>query len=254
MVTPPRPNDLPARRSRRRLAGAVLGGLLLTGCGGDDGAGQLDDAAFCERVAAFEAAAGDEAPDAAELGELRRLAEQAPTDELRDAIETLIPVIERFAELDEDDPEAFELVAELLAEPDYLTAAQTLETYATDTCRLPPSGVDQGATDGTGGTPTGSAADDLGAGELQDQLRDVVDELAPDHQGTSMLITLAPELTATLVALDVSAPSSIDAVGLCEALGAAVDAGTTDRAVVIEIQLDGEVVASRPPSGECAAA
>jgi hypothetical protein len=235
-------------------AGAVLIALVLVGCGGDDGAERLDDDAFCARVATLEAASSGEAPDAVDVSELRKLAEQAPNDELRAAIETLVPVIERFTELDENDPEALGLVFELLVDPAFQEATETVEAYATGTCGLPPSGTDDGSVDETVGEPTGSAADDLAAGELQDQLRAVVDELAPDHQGTSMLITLAPEQDATLVALDVTGPSSIDAIGLCEALGAAVDAGTTDRAVVVEVREDGELVASRPPGGACTAA
>lgn len=239
---------------RPALAGATLVSLLLAGCGGDDQAERLDDEAFCARVASLEATSGDEAPDAADLAELRTLAEQAPSDELRDAIETLVPLIERFAELDENDPEALGLVFDVLADPKFQAASEKLERYATTTCGLPPSAAGDGAGDETDGTPTGRAADDLDASELQDELRTVVDELAPDDQGTSILITPDAELDATLVALDVTAPTSIDALGLCEALAAEVDARTTDRAVVVEVQRDGEVVASRPPGGECAGA
>ncbi len=247
------------RRSRQLAAWALTGVLVAAaGCGRNHDTGRLDDAAFCEQIASLRAAAdGDDEPTAADLEQLRSLARQAPDDGVHSAIETILPAIERLSQLDEDDPAAFEAILELVFSPEYLTAADTLESYAVDTCGLAPSDPtdEQGGEPGeTTGSPTGDAFDDLDAGELRSQLRDTIDELAPDDQGSSVLITSAPDLDGILVALDVTAPSSLDGVGLCEALAAAVDAATTDPSVVVEVQRDGEVVARRLPGGSCTAA
>jgi hypothetical protein len=269
-------DPMSARRPRRRRTAsvgvvAVLAGALAA-CGGDGESGgvrRLDEEAFCERFRQLDEA-GQAAPsdeiDEAFLAELSTLAAQAPTEELGDAIEVLGRVGSELAAIDENDPDAFGEALAAAFDPEFLAATETVESFAVGTCGLDPTdtgmdfsgsddgfgdGSEDGSDDGATGGPTGSAFDDLDAGDLNDEMRPAIEQFAPDSQGSG--ITIFPSGDGTTVEVQVFSPSSLDPVGLCEALAAAVDAGTTDPTVTVDVSADGTSVASRPPGGTCAA-
>lgn len=136
-------------RQRARRAQHVIGALALVtavtvvgGCSDGDGgsagnAGADAQAAFCERMAAFAAAsddagAGELTPEV--LAEMRELAEAAPEGEVRDALEAVLPVITEIDGLDENDPQAFERIMELIFSPELTEAAEVLERTWTEDC------------------------------------------------------------------------------------------------------------------------
>jgi hypothetical protein len=272
----PVPVVRPGRRGTVSVGVVTLLAVGLAACGGDDesgGARRLDEEAFCERLRQLDEA-GQASPsdeiDEAFLTELSTLAAQAPTEELGGAIEVLGRVGSELAAIDENDPDAFGEALAAAFDPEFLSATETVESFAVGTCGLDPtdtgmdfSGSDDGFGDGfedgsgdgaeddlTGG-PTGSAFDDLDAGALNDEVRPAIEQFAPDSQGSG--ITIFPSGDGTTVEVQVFSPSSLDPVGLCEALAAAVDAGTTDPTVTVDVSADGTIVASRPPGGTCAA-
>ncbi len=248
--------------------------LGATACGDDESSKsprRLDEDAFCDRFRRLEATGeADESGelDDAVLAELAALAAQAPTEELGDALEVLGDVAADLSELDEDDPDSFGAALAAALSPEFLESAEVVESFAVGTCGIDRDdmsigfsefdeggGGDTGPTGGSGGSggggPTGSVFDDLDAGDLADEVRPAVEQFAPDSEGSG--ITIFPAGDGTTVEVQVFAPSSLDAVALCGALAAAVDAGTTDPSVTVEVSADGLVVASRPPGGTCAA-
>jgi hypothetical protein len=84
----------------------------------------------------FESAMEDPAAltEATEL--LTDLAKAAPTTELKEAIKTLIPVMETMATIDENDPEALASLMELMSDPKLESAGETVDAYSTDVCKI----------------------------------------------------------------------------------------------------------------------
>lgn len=105
------------------------------GCS-NDGSGAGTEAEFCARMAAFAAASddageGELTPEV--LAEMRDLADAAPDGEVRDALEAVLPVIAEIEGLDENDPQAFERIMELVFSSEMTRAADVLErTWAED--------------------------------------------------------------------------------------------------------------------------
>ena len=86
-------------------------GLSTISCGGDsDSSAKASEAEFCAMLQAiesdqvFENAMEDPAALTEATDLLTDLAKAAPTTELKEAIETLIPVMETMATIDENDP------------------------------------------------------------------------------------------------------------------------------------------------------
>ena len=118
-------------------------GLSIISCGGDSGlSSQGSEEEFCEMLRViesdqvFESAMEDPAAltEATEL--LTDLAKAAPTTELKEAIKTLIPVMETMATIDENDPEAFASLMELMSDPELESAGETVDAYSTDVCKI----------------------------------------------------------------------------------------------------------------------
>ncbi len=122
-----------AGTGRFAIGAAAAVTLVLAGCGGSDGGGDID--AFCEQIRAIDAA--DEAvdDDLAAAEEFEVLIDDAP-DEMKNDLRI---VADAFAELDEDGPEAFEQFFELLQRPEFVDATETLEQFGVDECGLAPS-------------------------------------------------------------------------------------------------------------------
>jgi len=145
--------------------------LGLAGCGGSDGGG--DTEAFCEQIRAIDAtdeAAGDDIAAAAE--QFDALTDDAP-DEIADDLRVVVDAFAELDEIDEDDPEAFELFFELFQRPEFLEATETLEQFGVDECGLEPA-ADIGAPDEVNsgadeaiGVDTESVGGDIDDGEVK---------------------------------------------------------------------------------------
>ena len=121
-------------------------GLSIVSCGGDSGlSSEASEVEFCEmlRVIESDQAFGNAMEDPAALAEatelLTDLAKAAPTKEIKEAIETLIPVMETMATIDETDPEALASLMELMSDPKLESAGETVDAYSTDVCKITPS-------------------------------------------------------------------------------------------------------------------
>jgi hypothetical protein len=118
-------------------------GLSTISCGGDsDSSAKASEAEFCAMLQAiesdqvFENAMEDPAALTEATDLLTDLAKAAPTTELKEAIETLIPVMETMATIDENDPEAFASLMELMSDPKLESAGETVDAYSTDVCKI----------------------------------------------------------------------------------------------------------------------
>ena len=124
-------------------AAAISATPLLLACGSDDAGGSagetLDDAAFCvlvEQTLDEAEALGDEEFGAQALGIFAELADRAPDSDVRDSLRTFGEIAERIDAVDEDDPDAFEEIFALILDPEFISAADTIETYFEGTCGL----------------------------------------------------------------------------------------------------------------------
>ena len=131
-------DEMATRGTGRFAMGAVaLAALALGGCGGSDGGGDTD--AFCEQIRALDAeddVADDDIAAAAE--QFEALIGDAP-DEIADDLRIVVDAFAELDEIDEDDPEAFELFFELFQRPEFVEATETLEQFGVDECGLEPS-------------------------------------------------------------------------------------------------------------------
>ena len=118
------------RFNDKRLIGAVLTTVLfVVGCGGDDGSStnRLSDEEFCAKVADVEAL-GDAETNSAEsvAAVIDELIDSAPNDELQDALRILQPIIAEIEGVDENDPDAFGKVMDLMMDPDVIKAGEVI--------------------------------------------------------------------------------------------------------------------------------
>ena len=121
-------------------------GLSIISCGGDSGlSSQASEAEFCAMLQAiesdqvFENAMEDPAALTEATQVLTDLAKAAPTAELKEAIESLIPVMETMATIDENDPEALASLMELMSDPKLESAGETVDAFTEDVCKIPTS-------------------------------------------------------------------------------------------------------------------
>jgi hypothetical protein len=257
------------------VAGAGALALLLAACGGDDGGSAASDEEFCAELAALEEADagsdGSDELDAEALSQLQDLADRAPDEELRTAIETLGDIAEQMSDLDEDDPEAFGQVMALMFDPEVISAGETLDTYMVDVCGMDPdetsgeiTGEDASGDDGSGddtdaddSVSDGSVStfDALDSSGLNDGFEGVLDDLDVDSQGRSVGVSGGAEVT---VVFDAAGVADADPVEVCEGVAALVDDALAEvndpDPVTVEVEADGELVASRPDGGTCTAA
>ena len=131
-------------------------GLSIISCGGDSGlSSQASEAEFCAMLQAiesdqvFENAMDDPEATVEATKLLTDLAEAAPTTELKEAVESLIPVMEAMATLDENDPDALASLTELMSDPNLESAGETVDAYSKDVCKISTSDSSETSTEET---------------------------------------------------------------------------------------------------------
>jgi hypothetical protein len=129
-------------------------GLSIISCGGDSGlSSQGSEEEFCamlqsiESDQVFENAMDDPEATAEAIKLLTELAQAAPTAELEESVEALIPVMEALATLDENDIYALASLSELMSDPDLEAAGETVDTYSKDVCKIPTSDSSETSTE-----------------------------------------------------------------------------------------------------------
>ncbi len=265
-------------RSTALLATCAL--LLLGGCSSDDGGGVDIDAAdstasqgdettttdgageggdaqaFCDFMAEQEDLDINEDPEevAAAMEEMRRLA----PDEIRDDVEELLRVMEKFADIDEDDPEAFGEIMALVMDPRFVAVGERLDEFGVEEC-----GLEEGELMGDDGdgefTPiTSGEGDDDGNVDLDeheggmsiDVLQEHIDEGYGDEEWADKLsswsILGATEVQVGSLGRELTVP---EAMAACEALAEKVFELEPEATLEI-VDTENEAVARRGPDDD----
>jgi len=225
-------------------------------CGGDDGgfgSNTLSTEEFCDKAASLDAMTGESPEElAAATKVFQELASDAPTAELRDAMKALLPVIEQMSTVDENDPEAFSKVMELLMDPAVIAAGTVLEEFSTTECGI--SSEDSSSSDETmpsdPAESTGYIFDDMSSSDISDYVEANGSDYYPN--GYIGSTSIQGDDAGSEVVIDFTEADSVDGVALCELVGEAISMSSSDTAVRIVIQQDGTDIAVRDIDGACA--
>lgn len=228
---------------------------LLVACGGDDGSGGgssegVSVEEFCTRIEALESAVEPDDIGAA-VAAIEGLVDAAPTDEVRDALETLIPVLSRMSEIDENDPDAIGELMELAMDPKIMEAGAVLEEFGTEQCgftsddsgstdSLPDSSVDEGSDPVTGAFDTSTVWDHLEA-NASDFL----------NGGSFTSVSVQGQGSGYLVSVDATSSGGVAAVPICEVLVDYFETNAPGVDVTIDVMTEGLTAATRLPGGIC---
>lgn len=230
----------------------------LTSCGGSGDSDQASgkDNEFCSELRRLENEP-DTSDPAAALEALAGLADKAPNDKVRDALESLAPIIEQLSSADVTDEEAFGTFLGLAFSPEFQKAGKVLEEYSVEVCGFEPSdsestdSTDGGNGDnGSGAGSTGAIFDDLEASDIGDAVNEYLDAESPDTEYRGVSMSAAGDATLVEIFLEGAEP---DAVRVCEVVVDFIDEESGDPAVEIAIKHLEIVVAERKPGGDCAA-
>ena len=250
------------RRTIRTLT-ALSMCLALVGasCGGDDGgfAGSaLTDEEFCSKITEMESLGSGEteADMAAAVAVIEDLATSAPTKELRDALETLVPVMTEMAGIDENDPDAMNKAFEVMMDPKVIAAGELIDKYGTETCGFSDESADEAGTMPVDTMPTlgsngGYIFDDMSASDVSDYVEANGADYFPNGYISSTSINGADDYSEVI--MDFVDADTIDGVALCEVIAEGIGLSTADTAVRIVVQEDAVDIAVREVDSECAA-
>ena len=247
------------RRTTRTLSVIALSLVLAgTACGGGDSSGSgLTDEEFCVKVAEMETLGSGEteADMAAAVAALDDLAAAAPTKELREALETLGPVMTEMAGLDENDPDAMNKAFEIMMDPKVMAAGELIEKYGSETCGLDDESTSDADTMPIDTMPTlgsngGYIFDDMSASDVSDYVEANGADYFPNGYISSTSINGADEFSEVI--LDFVDADTIDGVALCEVIAEGIGLSTADTAVRIVVKEDTVDIAVREVDGECA--
>lgn len=119
------------------MSSVALSCLVLASCGGESGTSAVDES-FCKEVEKLDQL-DIETDIAAAAGILSELAQKAPSDEVRDALNTIAPIFERLSTVDENDATALSEIAQLMSSPEVTQASAVLERYGAEVCKFPES-------------------------------------------------------------------------------------------------------------------
>jgi len=229
--------------------------LVAVACG--NSSTRLSDEEFCAKLSDFQSASDvnsdASSPEAlkAVLPLIADLAKNAPNDELKKALETMGPIIEKMSSLDENDPDAFGEMMSLMFDPAVASAGKVIETYSTDVCKFPPT-TDSSSIDDSSMTFPPSAMDDM----TYEDVNAAVEPLKSTNYPNGYISSAGLEGTGdggTLVTVDFADTDTVDAVAVCEAIDAMITEKTTDTNVSIKVSVNGKEVGGRPVGGTCSA-
>lgn len=234
----------------RSIVAVIGAGSLLVACGGDGGdangggsSTSIED--FCGRIAALESAA---APDdiGAAVTALEDLVEAAPNDEVREALETLVPVLTRMSEIDETDQDAINELMDLMTDPKVMEASTVLEDFGSEQC-----GISSG-TSGEQAPESNSIASDVvfDSGAIQSLVETEAAEFLNGGSVTSVVVQGDAYRT---VVIDTTSPDGAAALPICEVLADYFDTNAPDVDVEISVLTEGLPAVLRLPGGNCEA-
>lgn len=245
------------RNTARTLTALALC-LALEGasCGGDDsGSGPaLSNEEFCAKVEALDAMDPGTDDMAEVVATVEELADAAPSEELRDAMRALVPVMTALENLDENDPDAMNKIMEIMMDPEVIAAGELIENFSSETCGIDPDDGGSESTSDTIAEPGSNGAyivDDIESRDISDYVEANGSDLFPGGYVSSTSLTGGSDFTD--VVLDFADADTIDGVGLCELILESINAGTADTAVRIVVQENTVDIAVREVDGECTA-
>lgn len=242
--------------------------LLAVSCGSDSNANRDSDEEFCAKLIDLEAsnALSPDASDAeamsAMLPIIADLAKTAPNEDLTKAFETMGPVLQKMSEIDENDPDAFGSVMSMMFDPEVVAAGETIDSYSTDVCKIPPttdsSSFDDSAmtfppsTDDRSMFDEGTILADMGYQDINNAVAPLKATNFPNGYISSTGIELAED-GSSRATVEFADTDSVDAVAVCEAIDAVITEKTTDTNVSISVSVDGKEIGGRPVGGTCSA-
>lgn len=233
----------------RSIAGLIGAGSLLVACGGGGGdandAGSTSVEAFCDRIAALETAVAPDDVEAA-VAALEDLVKAAPNDEVREALETLVPVLTRMSEIDESDQDAINELMDLMVDPKVMEASTVLEDFGSEECGLSGDTTDEPATD------SNSIAPDAVFDSATIQALVEV-EGSEFLNGGSITSVVVEGDTYRTVVVDTTSADGVAALPICEVLADYFDTLAPDVDVEIAVLTEGLPAALRLPGGNCEA-
>lgn len=248
------------RKTTRTLSVLSLSLVLVsTACGGEDSSGSgLSDEEFCAKVASMENIDPSIDDISAVTAALDDLAAAAPTKELREALETLSPVMLSMAEIDENDPDAMNKVFEVMMDPKVMAAGELIEKYSSETCGIEATdgSTDETIGDSTDTMPTngsngGYIFDDMSVTDVSDYIEANGADLYPNGYIGSTSINGANGYSEVIV--DFVDADSVDGVALCALIAEGIGMATADTAVRIAVQANAVDVAVREVNSDCQA-
>ncbi|MCD9622361.1 hypothetical protein [Rhabdothermincola salaria] len=246
------------RRSKQRalVAPVALLALLAVSCGGSDEGGDAASSPeeFCSRLQQFQDTFANEEADPETMAEFAALADDAPDEDLRTALQQMEQIAEEVSGVDENDPDAMAAMLELAFSPDVVAATETIDDYGVENCGFEASftadestsnddGTPAGAADGGDSSGAGTAMSDLDTTELAEAFRDALEESDVSENGVGVSMLNGEE--SVLVSFEVNTSDDVDGVALCDAVAAIVEAGTEDPEVAVELLVNSEVVSQR---------
>ena len=242
--------------------------IFAVSCGDDSSSSRSSDEEFCAKLIEIEASNAfnldDNDPEMLKemLIVFADLAKTAPNDELKKALETMGPLIEKMSKIDENDPDALGEVMSMMFDPEVAAASETFDAYSTDVCKIPPT-TDSSSLDDSSMTfppstdnqimfDEGTILGDMAADEITNAVDALKSTNFPNGYISSSGIEAASD-GSSLVTVDFADTDSVDAVAICEAIDVAIAEKTTDTNVLIKISVAGKEVGGRPVGGTCSA-
>lgn len=229
---------------------AIIGtGSLLVACGGDggdaNGGSSTSVEEFCDRIAALETAA---APDdvGSAVAALEDLVQAAPNDEVREALETLVPVLTRMSEIDETDQDAINELMDLMMDPKVMEASTVLENFGSEQCGI------SGDTSGEPVAESNSIAPEAVFDSTTIQTLIEVEAAEFLNGGTITSVVVQGDAYRTVV-VDSTSSDGVAALPICQLLADYFDTIAPEFDVEIAVLTEGLPAALRLPGGNCEA-
>lgn len=251
---------MPSTLLRSVLTVFLIGATgLLVACGGDDGGSGSGGGGsgegvsveeFCSRIEALESAV---APDdmVAAVAAIEDLVDVAPTDEVRDALETLVPVLSRMSELDENDPDAIGELMNLAMDPKIMEASTVLEEFGAEQCGFPSeeSGSADSVPEPAVDEGTDPALDVFEATTIREYVETAGSEYL--NGGSIAAVSVSGAGMGYFVSVDATSPNGVAAVPMCELLVEFYETNAPGVDVTLEVMTEGLPAVTRQPGGVC---